>query len=85
MVAKRRYIVQQEFIAWRPRHRGDHERHLPMRAGLHVFADLDVNGDFILFDMDAAEYETDREAFVDSHCCPAKIFHQPGTPAESVS
>ena len=24
-------------------------------------------------------------AFAGKHCCPAKIFHQPGTPAESVS
>jgi hypothetical protein len=22
---------------------------------------------------------------IQAHCCPAKIFHQPGTPAESIS
>jgi hypothetical protein len=46
-----------------------------MRAGLHVFADLDVNGGFILFDMDAVEYETDRREFLDStrHARPEEI------------
>ena len=65
-MVKRRYIVQQEFIAWRPKHRDDREKHLPMRAGLHVFADLDVSGDFALFDMDAVEYETGRGQFLNS-------------------
>jgi len=65
-MAKLRYEVQQEFKAWKPERRDDRAMRLPMRAGLPVLADLDVNGDFIQFEMDSIDYETDRHNFLNS-------------------
>jgi hypothetical protein len=65
-MAKHRYIVEREFIAWKPRHRDDKECRLLMQIGWHLFADLDVAGDIILLDLDANEFEVGRDVFLNS-------------------
>jgi hypothetical protein len=65
-MTKRRFIVTTEFNAWRPGNRDDPETYLPMRKGFHLFAETEVAGEFIIFDMDAREFEVGREAFLRS-------------------
>lgn len=62
-MAKLRYVVDHEFIARKP---GNPENALPMRQGFHLFADVDANGAVVCFDLDAHEWEADREAFLES-------------------
>jgi len=68
-MAKRRFIVIQEFCAWRLGERHTPERRqFPMREGPQrpLFADVAQPGDFVTFDMDAIEYEVDRLTFTRS-------------------
>lgn len=65
-MAKRRFIVTTQFNAWRPGNRDDPETYLPMRKGFHLFAETEVAGEFIIFDMDAREFEVGRETFLSS-------------------
>lgn len=60
----RRYVVEQEFMAWRPTLRD--ETQVPMKVESDVFANLDVDGDLIQFELDTVKYETDRSKFLNS-------------------
>lgn len=75
--AKRRYMVEREFTAWRPGNRENPRKHLPMRQGFHIFAVLEARDVFetklgftgdelIKFDMDANEYEANRMTLLES-------------------
>lgn len=57
---KRRFIVRTDFTCWKL---GDPETRLPMRRGFHLFADATAPGETVTFDMDAREFEVDRETF----------------------
>src|ERR1017187_4595582 len=65
-MAKRRFIVTTEFKAWQPGSRDSAESYLPMRKGFDLFAEIEATGEFIIFDMDAREFETGRETFLSS-------------------
>ena len=68
-MAKHRYVVTVEFKAWIPGERDDPEKQfLSIKATerFDLFADSEIPGDFVTFDMDANEYEVDRETFTNS-------------------
>jgi hypothetical protein len=68
-MAKHRYVVTAEFKAWIPGERDDPEKQfLSIKATerFDVFADSETPGDFVTFDIDANEYEVDRETFTNS-------------------
>jgi hypothetical protein len=60
---KRRFIVTTDFNSWRPGNRDSPESYLPMRKGFSLFADIETTDEFIVFDMDAREFETGRRPF----------------------
>lgn len=77
-MSKHRFTVTREFDAWRLSQRDDPDRStLPMRIGFALFADEDIPGDFICFDMDAVEYEVDRVTFLASTARPSVIPPSP--------
>ena len=65
-MAKRRFIVTAEFKAWRPGSREYPEKHLAMRTGFDLFAEIEPAGEFIIFDMDAGQFEAERRTFLSS-------------------
>jgi hypothetical protein len=68
-MAQHRYVVSAESKAWIPGERDNPDKQfLSIKATerFDLFADTEIPGDFVMFDMDANEYEVDRETFTNS-------------------
>ena len=66
-MARHRYVVTAEFRAWIPGERDDPgKQFVSIKAAFDLFADIEIPGDFVMFDMDANEYEVERETFMNS-------------------
>jgi len=68
-MAIHRYVVTVEFKAWIPGERDDPKKQLlsiKATERFDLFADTEIPGDFVMFGMDANEYEVDRETFTNS-------------------
>lgn len=60
------YLVTIPFDSWKPGKRDDLTKHLEMRSGFILRADLGDSGGIVSFDFDAWEFETERQIFIDS-------------------
>ena len=67
-MAKSRYLVVREFDAWRLGDRHDATKRLPVIPGPKkwVYADLEIPGPIIVFEIDAIEFEVGRATFESS-------------------
>ncbi len=68
-MARHRYVVTAEFKAWIPGERDDPgKQFLSIKATerFDLFSDTEIPGDFVMFDMNANEYEVERETFMNS-------------------